>query len=207
MCPPRNAALRLLHDGGGAAEKLRDEPEEEDDAGRKSRARPEADEGGDERVDAVAREEREVRAKHAGDRAGRPEHGDIAPEKERKFRQRRDDAGREVEGEEAKMPEAPLHVIAEDPQVPHVEEDVGETSVEELRRDKAPEEERIEGRVQRYQRPCINEGVEVWRGHLEEEHGGVRDDEADRDDRNALARLVVAEGQHTCITSDCAWQA
>jgi len=185
-----------LHDGGGAAEELRDEPEEEDDAGWKGRARPETDEGGDERIDAVAREESEVRAEHAGDRAGCPEHGDIAPEKERKLRERSDDAGREVEGKEAEMAEAPFDIVAEDPQVPHVEEDVGETSMEELGGDEAAKEERTEGRMRWHERPCVDEGIEVLRSHFEEEHRRIHENETDGDDRDTLARLVVTEGKH-----------
>lgn len=96
------------------------------------------------------------------------------------------------------MSEASLDIISEDPEVPHVEEDVGETSVEELRGD------------ERYKRcwlndaemggeegPLADEHIEIRGCDFQEEHRCIHNDEADRDDRNAFARLVVAEGEHT----------
>ena len=132
MRPPSDTSLCLLHDGSGAAEKLCDEPEEEDDACGEGGALPETDEGGNERVNAVPGKECKVRAQYSRYCAGCSEHGDIAPKEHGKLCECCDDASEEIEDEKLRVTEVSLDIIAEDPQVPHVEEDVGEASVEEL---------------------------------------------------------------------------
>lgn len=133
MRPPGDAAGGLLHDGSSAAEELDDEPEEEDNTCRERGACPKTNERGDESIDTMVREEGEVGTEHTCNRAGGSEHWDVTSEEEREFGSCRNDAGNEIEDKELSVTEVSLDVIAEDPEIPHVGENVDEASVEEWR--------------------------------------------------------------------------
>ena len=91
------------------------------------------------------------------------------------------------------MPEAVLDVVAEDPQVDHVPEDVHPAAVEELaREDRRPPEPRRDQRVRHHE--LLEQRTR--QRDLVQEHQSIDDDEADRDDRDRARRDDVAEREH-----------
>ncbi len=129
--PVRDAARAHVAERPHAAEELKHEPHPEDDG------RGEGDEGDDEEEDQrqhlPAREHDEVRAEHTGDRSRRAEvrhdavrpHGDLGGT--------RHDPGHQIEQGIAEAPQPVLDVVAEDPEEPHVAENVQPPRVEEHR--------------------------------------------------------------------------
>src|SRR5206468_1951635 len=117
----------------------------------------------------------------------------------------------QVEGDEAGPPEPILDVVAEDPQVEHVADQVDPAAVQEHARDdrdelvrQAIQVARREGRreVTRDERPVVEQALEGrvahgrLRSELVAEGDHAEDDQPDRHDRKSPRRVGVAEGDH-----------
>src|SRR5205085_11012806 len=74
-------------------------------------------------------------AEYARNRTGRTDGRDVRRRVERRMRERRGNAARDIEDCVADVTEAVLDVVAEDPEVEHVAADVQETAVQEHRRE------------------------------------------------------------------------
>src|SRR5205823_6447710 len=129
-----------------AADQLQQEPEREQDDGRQLDYFPENDPG-DERQHARVRIQHEVRAHHASDCAARADRRQRRRRIDRDLSDRRRDPAEQIEDDEASVAEAIFDVVAENPEVPHVPDDVHPAAVEEHRRD-----ERRRGEVGRRSR-------------------------------------------------------
>jgi len=111
-------------------EQLPDEPQADDDEGRRpdgEEEEPEREEGQHTR----ARPQDDVRAENSGDRAGRPDDGQRRVRIEEDEEQRGSDAADEVEDQETYAAESIFDVVPEDPQEEHVEPQVQDVRVHE----------------------------------------------------------------------------
>ena len=116
---------------GQPVDQLEHEPEAEDDDRRDvDELVEEAEE--DERRDPRPREEHEVGAQRRRDRPGGADRRDRRGRVDGDLRQPGQRAAEQVEAEEPGPPEAVLDVVAEDPQVEHVAEQVQPAAVQEL---------------------------------------------------------------------------
>ena len=134
--PERDAPLRPGRRGDrpDAAEHLEEEPEAEE-ADRRDLDDLDEDEDRHQREHARPREEDEVGAQHARDGAARADRRDVASRgSTRHLREAGHRAAQEVEDQVAAVPHPVLDVVAEDPEVPHVPEEVQPAAVQEHRR-------------------------------------------------------------------------
>ena len=106
----------------------------EQDPGRHLEHRPDDDER-DHGEDPGAREQHEVPAEDAGDRAAGADERHVARGSDEHLRRRRRHAADDVEDDEPRPRHGVLDVVAEDPQVPHVEEQVQPAAVHEQGRE------------------------------------------------------------------------
>ena len=113
----------------------------------------------------------------------------------RDLAERRRDAAEQVEHDEAAVADAVLDVVAEDPQVPHVADDVRPAAVQEHRR-----HERRQMKVRRHDAVPDDEQLEVARLERQLEHPRerVQDDDGDGDERERSRRDDVAKRDHVC---------
>src|SRR5262249_45676565 len=126
---------RLLEDEEAPlrAEPLEEEPDPDEDEGRDPRGREE-DEDRDQGGDPRRRTEEDVGPDVARDRARGPDRRDLAArgvEVEEDVEGRGGDSAGEVEDEEPRPPESVLDVVAEDPEEPHVPDQVEPPPMEE----------------------------------------------------------------------------
>ena len=114
-----------------AVEQLEDEPEaEHDDRRDVDQLVEEAEE--DQRRHPGPREEHEIRPERRRDRPGRADRRDRRGRVDGDLGEARERAAEQVEAEEPEPPEAILDVVAEDPQVEHVAQQVHPAAVQEL---------------------------------------------------------------------------
>jgi endonuclease/exonuclease/phosphatase (EEP) superfamily protein YafD len=109
--PERDAGLRRI--GPQPAQQLEHEPEGEQPAGRDGVHPQEAE--GDQDVDAGVGEQQQIGAEHPGDRAARADHRDLRARIGQRLGERRRDAARQVEREEADVAAHVLDVVPEHP--------------------------------------------------------------------------------------------
>jgi hypothetical protein len=132
MRPPRNAA-RLIDACCGqrcsAVKELHDEPESQDDHGWNFNHLDEY-EYGDKGEDPREWIRNKVRAQHAGDRATGPDAGNRTVAIQNRMDNSRADSAQKIEYEEGEMSQAVLDVVAKNPQVPHVADDVQPAAVQ-----------------------------------------------------------------------------
>ena len=127
----RRRRVWTMPERGQAVDQLEDEPEaEHDDRRDVDELVEEAEE--DERRDPGTREEHEIGPERRRDRAGRADRRDGRGRVDGDLRQAGQRAAEQVEAEEPEPPEAVLDVVAEDPQVQHVAEQVQPAAVQEL---------------------------------------------------------------------------
>jgi hypothetical protein len=129
--PVRDTSGAHMAERAHAAEQLQDEPHPQHDDRRERDERDDEEE--DQREDVPAREHHEVRAEDAGDGPGRAQVRHDAVRTDRDLRGARDDPGRQIEEGIAEPPEPVLDVVSEDPEEPHVPEDVEPPGVQERR--------------------------------------------------------------------------
>ena len=126
--------------GAGEAERaqpvdeLEDEPESQNDDRRDLDQLVEETEE-DERQDPRAGEQHEVRAKDRRDRPRGADHRDLGARVDRDLGKHGRDAAAEIEEQVAETPQSILDVVAEDPQVDEVPDDVDEVHVQEHARE------------------------------------------------------------------------
>ena len=125
--PERHPALGSA--GEAAPDELDEEPIAQHDVGRHDDA---GDEDGqdDQHVDPHPGIEHDVGAHHPADRAGRAHHGNGARGIHERLRRRRRESAQDVEGEEAEVSHRVLHIVPEDPEEPHVTDEMKPASVE-----------------------------------------------------------------------------
>jgi len=172
-------------------EDLKHEPEPKHQPRRNCRHAPETEEVGDQCVHPVMREEGKVHTEYSRDRAGSTEHRDIGSRKLRQLRENRGEPCDKLESEKPCVSQSAFNVIAEDPQVPHVESDMRDATVQEHR---CEEGNRIQDRWNKC--PCLNECIEIRRQEFDNEHEDIDANQADRHDRESLGAFVVAERKH-----------
>src|SRR5438309_2871216 len=127
----RDAAGRALDpERGDPVDQLEQEPEPEDDDGRHLEELVEEAEE-DEREDPRPGVENEIGSEDGGDRPRCPDDRHLRRRRDRDLRQRGDSSAKQVEEQEADPAEAILDVVAEDPQVQHVADQVQPAAVEE----------------------------------------------------------------------------
>ena len=163
----------------------------------------------DQRRDPGPREEHEVGAEGRRDRAGRADRRDRRGRVDGDLRQAGERATEQVEAEEPDAAEAVLDVVAEDPQVEHVAEQVQPAAVQEL----AGHEGRGlvrqvvaagpgRGQVGRDDPPLGDERVEGGlaatgrQPQLPGEDHEAGDDDPERDDRGPAGRVGVPQRDH-----------
>src|SRR3954453_12300407 len=199
-----------LHDAqrGEPVDELQDEPEaEHEDGGNVDELIEEAEEH--ERRDPSPREEDEVGAERCCDRARRTDRRDGRARVDGDLREAGEDPAEQVEAEEAGPPETILDVVAEDPQVEHVAEQVEPATVQELAGDERRGLLRQvvatgPGRRQvcRDHAPALDErlerGVAATReeAELPGEPDEAGDDQRQRDVRRPPRRIGVPQGDH-----------
>src|SRR3954451_8571214 len=117
-------------EGGDAVDELEGEPQaQEDDRRALEELVEEAEE--DERQHPSPRVQDDIRAEDRGDRPRRADHGRRGVRADHHLRAGGHEAAEDVEEEEAEPAEAVLDVVAEDPQVQHVADQVDPAAVEE----------------------------------------------------------------------------
>ena len=193
-----------LHEREPALPELEAEPEAEEEEGRDL-----DEEVQEQRQHARGRQEDEVGAENAGDRAARPEVRDgrvgirARPEGDDGLSRGRGDPGQQVEAEEADRPHRVLDVVAEDPEEEHVPDDVQPASVHEHRgqpRDVPVVADGGPGRagaddLARLVGVLDDRAVEI--GQLVEDPDREVDrDQRDRDDGERPRRDVVLDREH-----------
>ncbi len=190
--------------GGGALQKLEEEPEGQEEQGGDMEDGEDGEEG-NEGGDAGQREEHEVAAEHAGDGAAGADGGHGGAGVGVYLDGVGDEAAEEVVEDEARFAEAVFDVVAEDPQVPHVAEEVDPAAVEEEVGDEGQVGggiERVAGHAGqeggRHEAPGVHEGGEgrVAEDELLVEEVEVGEDEEDGGDRPGAGGDVVAEREH-----------
>src|SRR3990172_4808233 len=117
-------------DGGDAGEELHDEPEADEEY-RGQRDGAEEPEPGDEDADSRPRIQHQVRAEDAGDSAAGADHRDHLVRVDGHLQSDGPGGGDEVEDSVLHVAEGVFDVIAEDPEVDHVAEDVQPAAVNE----------------------------------------------------------------------------
>src|SRR5438093_1235264 len=193
-----------------AVDQLEDEPEAEDDDGGDLEELVEEHEEHD-RQDPCPWVQHEVGAEDRGDRARGPDDGRRRGRVDEDLAGRGGETAEQVESDEAGPPEPILDVVAEDPQVEHVADQVDPAAVQEHARDdrdelvrQAIQVARREGRreVTRDERPVVEQALEGrvapgrLRSELVAEGDHAEDDQPDRHDRKSPRRVGVAEGDH-----------
>ena len=120
-----------------------------------------------------------------------------------RLRERRGDAAEQIEQQEAGVPQAILDVVAEDPEVEHVPDEVQPAAVQEHRRQHSQPSE-----LGRYDAVQIHERLErsIAEGELEDEYRAVENDERDREEGECSRRDDVAQRNHggDCAILGCA---
>src|SRR5206468_10682569 len=116
-------------EGGGASEKLKDEPQSEDDDGG-NLAHGDEEKDRDQRGYARAGKHHDISAQHAGDRAGRSDGGHARVRIHDGVRQRGQDSADQIEKEVLRVAEAVLDIVAKDPEIEHVSAEVDPAAVE-----------------------------------------------------------------------------
>ncbi len=197
---PDRERLRATHS-------LQHEPDDEQDPGRHLEHRPDHDER-DHREDALSREQHQVAAEHAGDRAAGADERHVAGRSDEHLRGRRRHPADEVEEDEPRPRHRVLDVVAEDPQVPHVEDQVQPAAVHEHRREqrgppREPGERRHVDVVGELERPRPEQVVPAFgrdppprEEELNAEDDHVGGDERHRHGREAARRIVVMQRDH-----------
>jgi hypothetical protein len=203
------ASRRGAH-GEIAEEQLHEDPKPDHDHGRDVYEPPEEREA-HEREDARVGEQEEIRAEDAGHRAAGADHRDVRARGGQRLRDRRRDARQEIEDEESPVPQRILDVVAEDPQIEHVADDVHRVErVHEHRGEDRhqrareivqpgagagePARHRAELEDERFRRSIPSDAE----GHLVEVDQHVEHDEGDRHQRHGAAGDVVAQRDH-CV--------
>ena len=207
--PPRDPAAGARGERQGAAEELEHEPETEIED-RRDRDDLEEEEDRQQRDDAGVRVHHDVGAEHAGDRAAGADGGDGRARLQRGVERARGETGGEIEHEIARVTEPVLDVVAEDPEVPHVADDVEPAAVQEHRREQRAERRHECGRA-REPADESGRGQRVLRGEvpqvrsqqqLVDEHREVDDDQQDRHHRCRARGVLVAERDQAETLSD-----
>ena len=124
--------LRGVAAEGG--QQLADEPQADDDVGRRAQ-REEEEAERDERDDAGARPQQDVRAEESRDRSRRADHGVGGVRVREDEQQRRGDPADDVEEQKTYTTESIFDVVPEDPQEEHVEPEMQDVGVHEHRRE------------------------------------------------------------------------
>ena len=161
---------------------------------------PEEDEGADPR----SWREDEVRAEHAGDRARRAEH---RRRRHEALPDRGDDPAEQIEEQVRCAPEPRLDVVAEDPEIEHVADDVQPSAVQEhVRHERHERRERpcaggqVAAEARPVERVAIEERAERARRPLQVEDVDPDDDVHEEQQPvhrgRALGRLGVGERDH-----------
>src|SRR5215217_3915579 len=127
-----------------AEEHLLQEPDSEDQQRRQLEDREEEHDE-DHGHDPGAREEQDVAAENAGDRARGADVGHLRVGPDEDLQPRRGEAAEQVEGDELDAPHGVLDVVAEDPQEQHIAPEVQQAAVHEHRREQR--EDRGGGRL------------------------------------------------------------
>ena len=152
-------------------------------------------------------EEQEVGAEHAGDGAGRPDGRDRRIDVRVVVREPGNEPGQQIEDEKAAASHALLDVVAEDPQGPHVADDVHEAAVQEHAGDERPVA--VDGKADCH-RPVgvaiagghdpeqVDEGFELLRAErqLEQKDQDVDEDQRPRDEGHLPTGDGVAQRNH-----------
>src|SRR5439155_9394202 len=149
-------------------------------------------------------EHHDVRSEDSGDRPGRPDHGLGLDES---LTDRGDDPTKDVEDQVGSTPQAILDVIAEDPEIDHVPDDVQPAAVQEHVGDEWHEGGEREMALPDLRRELfpieriaiVEGGDRVRLSHQREDiepHEDVGDDQESVDDRRLRRRVLVAERDH-----------
>ena len=132
MCPPRNAA-RLIDarcgQGCSAVKELHEEPESKDDHGGYFDDLEEY-KYGDKRKDPGKWIRNQIGAQDAGNRATGSDAGNRTAAIQNRVDNSRADTAQKIEYEKGEMPQAVLNVVAKNPEVPHVTDDMQPAAVQ-----------------------------------------------------------------------------
>ena len=189
-------------DTHAAAQHLHDEPEAQHQSGRHvHHARVDAER--DHHQDLRAGEEQQIGAEHAGDRAACADHGHRRGGIGDGMAEHGEDAAQHIEDGKSDMPHRIFNIVAEDPQVQHVADQMHPASVQKHARD-----ERDKGRrAVNLRRQCRIAEDRRWNGAepVDEEFTGLRreerlvqidqrteHDEADGNDGSDVSGVIVA---------------
>lgn len=156
MCEKRHAAA-LLSEGAESHQDLIGKPEHNEPNGR-DLGELDEDKDRDERGDARARVEGEIRAEHSADGARGTDHGDLARRVYKDLCCGGTEATQHVKQDEAWPPEVVFDIVAKDVEKPHVADDVEKAAMHKHVRDESAE--RAQGacveQFKRNQRVALN---------------------------------------------------
>lgn len=138
MSPPGDASRLRAAKRADAAQELHREPQSNKKHRGQAREKP-PEEKRDQSENARRREEHHVCAEHARNGAARAESGDRGTQAEKHLGDTRAQSAYEIEAEVGKMAEAVFHIGPEEPQEPHIADDVQPAPMQEHRRKQGKE--------------------------------------------------------------------